>query len=519
MFEEALSSAPPPGIDPVVAPDAVAWPPELDGWEPFDPVAEIDPALLRELRTQQPAPSMSEASQGPALAELLAVFDPSEADTYDLVEAAAGWARLTAWAAAGEAAALAELASRPELRPGASGHSSLNPVTNTAVELAGRCQLTTRQAENQVGHSLQLVQDFSDTHAALSAGLIDLRRARVITDELGGQDHEVRARVETAVLPEAPTLNAVALRKLVKRLLHQLAPVETAERHRLARDGRYVAVTPASDGMAFLEALLPAEDAVALNTTLNAAATDAKRADAAAGAPVRTQDQRRADALTELAWAALATCSGTVPEASGHATERATCPVTRPATRPVTRPATRHPDSAPGRARRRRPVAVQVTIPFTTLIGLDDQPGDLDGYGPIPAATARELAAAGVWTWLSTEPGTGQLLEHGRTRSRPTVPLADLIVARARTCRAPGCHQPAHTGDLDHVVPFAQGGTTSPGNLHALCTTHHLLKHHGGWSVTRHRDGTTRWRSPTAHEYTRAPERVGSAAGSASPPR
>ncbi len=518
---------------------------------------------------------------GPALAAALAVFDPGTADTYDLVEAAAAGAQLSAWVAACQATVLAELATRAELRPHPTGYRSVNPVTNTAVEIAGRCHLTTRQAENEVGHSLQLVEDFPDTHQTLAAGLIDQRRARVITDELGGQDPAIRARVEAAVLPYAPTLDAVALRKLVKRVLHELAPVEMAERHRLARDTRYVAVTPATDGMAFLEALLPAEDATALHTALKATAADARRADTATGAPARTADQRRADALADLGWAALAACANASggptttghptaapgaaahppaapgatahptapdrPTAAGHptaapgATAHPTAPdrpttggghptATLGATAHPTAPdgptaAADHPTAAPGptaaghgapastssstgRARpRQRPIAVRVTIPFTTLIGLDDQPGDLDGYGPIPAATARELAAAGVWTWLRTEPGTGQLLEHGRTRSRPPVPLADLIVARDRTCRAPGCHQPAHTGDLDHVVPFAQGGTTSPGNLHALCTTHHLLKHHGGWSVTRHRDGTTRWRSPTGHRYTRRPER------------
>lgn len=148
-----------------------------------------------------------------------------------------------------------------------------------------------------------------------------------------------------------------------------------------------------------------------------------------------------------------------------------------------------------------------MTIPFSTLAGFSDEPGELDGYGTIPATTARELAAAGVWTWLRTEPGTGQLLEHGRTRYRPTRALADFVVARDRTCRAPGCHQPAHTTDLDHVVPFASGGVTSPGNLHALCTTHHLLKHQGNWTVVRGSDGSTRWRSPTGHRYTRRPER------------
>ncbi|SED62658.1 protein of unknown function [Jiangella alba] len=510
MFDKTLLTAPSPGAAADAVDGAVAG-------------AAAGSAPLRGPCADAPA--------GPLLAAALAAFDPGAAEAYDLVEAAARWARLAAWVAAGEAATLAELASHPQLRPDAAGYRSLHPVTNTAVEIAGRCQVTARQAEHQVGHALQLVHDFPATHAALSAGAIDLRRARVITGELGSQHPDVRARVEAAVLPDAPGLDAVALRKLVTRLLHQLAPAETAERHQQARDGRYAAVTPAAEGMAFLEALLPAEDATALSTALNAAAADAKRADAAASAPARTHDQRRADALAELAWTALAACgAGSTARAADD--DRAASPGARTARTASDRAASPDARTAPGdgdrtaRAAsragrrgtaRRRPVVVQVTVPFSTLIGLDDHPGDLDGYGHIPAATARELAAAGVWTWLRTEPGTGQLLDHGRARYRPTTALADFIVARDRTCRAPGCHRSARACDIDHAVPFETGGPTSPANCHALCTTHHLLKHRGGWSVTRHRDGSTRWRSPTGHHYVRAPERIGAATRSAAP--
>ena len=34
---------------------------------------------------------------------------------------------------------------------------------------------------------------------------------------------------------------------------------------------------------------------------------------------------------------------------------------------------------------------LRVTIPYTALLGCDDQPGEIAGYGPIPAAVARDL--------------------------------------------------------------------------------------------------------------------------------
>ncbi|TDC48498.1 HNH endonuclease [Jiangella ureilytica] len=471
MFEIAAPPGAPPDFGP--AEDA-CW---------AEPVDADTRALLDGLAASYAAASaagalpfaVEELPPGPELAGLLARHDVSQpVDGYDVVEAVAAWERLAAWVAAGRAKALAELASRAEVRPAETGYRSVNPITNSAVVVAGRCQLTAKQAEGLVGRSVQLVEDFPDTWAALLAGLIDLRRARVITDELGGQDPAVRRRVEAAVLPRAALLDSVALRKLIKRLLHELAPVEAAERHAIARDSRYVAVTPASDGMAHLEARLPAEDAVALNATLNAAASAAKRADAAAGAPERTHDQRRADALAAL---------GGRPHGRDGGGEGGT---------------------GSGVA-----VCVYVTVPFTTLAGLSDDAGELEGYGAVPADVARELAAHGVWRWLRTDPATGQLLDYGRSTYRPPKALADFIVARDRTCRMPGCHRLAASCDLDHRVPFEAGGATSAENCHALCRTHHLLKHHGDWQVTTLPNGSSVWTGPTGHRFLRPPERAG----------
>ncbi|WP_343076526.1 HNH endonuclease signature motif containing protein [Jiangella mangrovi] len=509
MFEEAELSAPSPGDAPAMDAELRAL---LNGVAAS--YADGSAAVL----------DIDAVAVGPELAALLARRDPAAAgDVFDVVEQVAGWVRQVAWAEAGRARALAALAARAELRPAETGYRSVNPVTNAAVVVAGRCQLTAKQAEGLVGPAVQLLRDFPDTWAAWWAGLIDWRRVRAILDELGGQDPDVRRRVEAAVLPRAPQLDSVALRKLIRQLLHELAPVSAAQRHQVARDSRYVMVTPASDGMAHLEARLPAEDAAALNTALNAAAADLKRADAAAGGPVRSKDQRRADALAELGWAALTACAdgATGTTAFGH--PAATTPDHTGLADPTGHAAAA--DSTTGSAapgtraskRRARPVSVHVTIPFGSLVGLTDEPGELDGYGPITAQVARTLAEEGVWTWLKTDPGTGHLLDMGRTRYRPSKALADFITARDRTCRMPGCHRAARGGHIDHVKPFHQGGTTCAANCHTLCETHHLLKHHGRWRVTRLPDGTTRWISPTGHTFTRPLERIGPVSG-ADPP-
>lgn len=40
---------------------------------------------------------------------------------------------------------------------------------------------------------------------------------------------------------------------------------------------------------------------------------------------------------------------------------------------------------------------VRVTVALSTLLGLDDAPADLAGYGPITAEAARALARDGTW--------------------------------------------------------------------------------------------------------------------------
>ena len=151
--------------------------------------------------------------------------------------------------------------------------------------------------------------------------------------------------------------------------------------------------------------------------------------------------------------------------------------------------------------------AIQVTIALSTLLGCDDEPGELAGHGPIPASVARHIAADGTGTWrrLVTDPLTGQLLDYGRTTYRPPRDLAEFVMARDQVCAFPHCSRPAHRCHLDHRVPYAAGGRTSPVNVGALCERHHICKHQVGWRVRRESDGTNTWISPTKHRYRSRP--------------
>lgn len=151
--------------------------------------------------------------------------------------------------------------------------------------------------------------------------------------------------------------------------------------------------------------------------------------------------------------------------------------------------------------------SIQVTVAASTLLGADNQPGELTGYGPITANQARRIAAdqSSTWRRLLTDPTTGALLDYGRTTYRPPRDLTDYIIARDRTCIFPTCQRNARRCDLDHGQPFDAGGTTSAENRAPLCRRHHRAKHHAGWTVTHQPDGTYDWTNPTGHHYTVQP--------------
>jgi Domain of unknown function (DUF222) len=163
------------------------------------------------------------------------------------------------------------------------------------------------------------------------------------------------------------------------------------------------------------------------------------------------------------------------------------------------------------------PVAqVRVTVPATTLLGLDQAPGELAGYGPISAELAKEIAADATWRRLFTDPASGVLLDYGRTTYRPPTALADFVRARDKTCRFPGCRRAAEKCELDHRIEHPDG-PTSADNLDALCPHHHQLKHHSDWSGHREPNGDYTWISPAGLRYTARAEPVGEPAAKESP--
>ncbi|HEU0041546.1 MAG TPA: DUF222 domain-containing protein [Jiangellaceae bacterium] len=156
-----------------------------------------------------------------------------------------------------------------------------------------------------------------------------------------------------------------------------------------------------------------------------------------------------------------------------------------------------------------RAATVNVTIAVTTVLGLDDQPAELEGYGPIPADAGRVITADATLRRLLTDPRDGRLLEYGRSTYPPPQPLADLIIARDRTCRFPTCDTPARSCDIDHRHPWSAGGTTGEANNQALARRFHIDKTLHGWRLDQPEPGVFTWTSPAGRSYRVDPETIG----------
>jgi hypothetical protein len=351
--------------------------------------------------------------------------------------------------AAGQAEQLRRLARFASMRPAKDNR----PFSEFAAdEVAVALGWTRNQAAHRLHLAVAVTKRLPDTLAALARGDLDLRQVEAIEDLTSPLSVETARAVEAAVLPRAVGWNTSELRRAVRRVIARLDPDGVKERAEVRRQDRRVEFIPMDDCMAELRAYLPAADATRIYQRLGAFAK------AAAPGDERTMDQRRADAFTDLM---LDTANG---KNSG--------------------------------------VLIQVTVPASTLMGLDEQSGELAGYGEITAEQVREIAAGdATWKRILTDPASGNVLDYGRKTYSPPAALADHVRARDKHCIFPGCLRPAKNCDIDHRIPYPEG-PTSEDNLACLCRHHHRLKHEGGWTLDK-RDGQYVWTSPTGARYVR----------------
>lgn len=436
----------------------------------------------REQRAARTRTQLETLAPGDGLAWLLATVEPAELDMYDLVSFMGACERQAAWVQARQLLAVRELAGR-RLVAGPEGEPADTALPDGAVnefaadEVAAVLSLSRLTGQKRVWLATAL-RRLPATEAAFAAGQLTLSKTWAIAEGLAVLDDTAAAIAEARVLVRAPQQTLGLLRASVGRAVLAADPSTAAMRAEKAHAERRVELTPRDDGMCEFWAVLAAPDAMALWSAVTALADQARAAeradyndtkaanqaaDGTADEPVfRTMDQLRADVLADLAYATL---------------ERTDLP----------------------RNHRRRP-HIQVTVAATTLLGLDDQPGELAGHGPITAQAARQVAADGTWRRLFTDPATGGLLDYGNTVHDPPKNLTDHVITRDQTCRGLGCRIRAERCDIDHTIRFPDGPTADH-NLTCECRRCHIRKHQAGWHLQLLPNGDVIWTSPTGHNY------------------
>jgi hypothetical protein len=440
--------------------EAIDWD---DDWEPEElaPAPFVPTVMDADLFPDDVAAWAASITPGSAVATPMVVLDPRRLSHEGRIDLLVALGKHVALFQALEDETLAVMAEDPAVATPAGERDK----DWTREQVACALRLSFGHAANRLQVAKELTGRLTGAHQLQLRGEITTHHARSLAEATMSLDDAVVAKVEEAVLVNAADQTLSNFRRSLKRNLIKHARQTAEEAHEKGLAERRVVRVPSEAGMSGIWMLLSDAGATTFMTAVDALARRVQADDP------RTSDQRRADAAVQLAIDTLhGTSCGELPREHGM-----------------------------------RP-SIQVSVALSTLLGLDEQPGELAGSGPIPASVARRLAAdeTGTWRRLVTDP-LGKLIDYGRDVYRPPKDLADHIIARDQTCRFKNCHRPACRCDLEHQVPWERGGETSQANLNATCCRHHHLKHEAGWTPERLPDGAIEWTSPTGHKYVEAP--------------
>src|SRR5579875_3362808 len=315
---------------------------------------------------------------------------------------------------------------------------------NASQATGGTHRARAEQIAEHLPMTLQAIREgrIGEFHAIV---LLEVTRDLPARDLLASAEPAIWARAGQH--PSVPELRAAA-----RHVLTRLDPHAFSRAHARERQAVNVRLRVEPDtAMGVLSAYLPLPDAVTVMNAVQARA-EALRA---AGDPAEGIGQLRAAALVELAGEYLSGRSG-LPRPRAHG----------------------------------RPVQIHIAATVDTVFGLADCPGELLGYGPVPAPVVRELARDAKLRLLPIDPATGRPLRSppagtrnaGRGRYRPSAAHAADVAAVYPTSIAPGSRTPADRCDLDHHTPYQAGGPTTVANLFPLDERSHQAKTHGGWT-------------------------------------
>ncbi|WP_186241415.1 HNH endonuclease signature motif containing protein [Mycobacterium simulans] len=391
------------------------------------------------------------------------------AESAAMVDRVCASARAENRAAAAQLVAIGELFAYRLSRCSDTEAWAVDTEAAVSAEVGAALRISQGLAGSQLRYARAMRERLPQTGEVFKAGDIDYRMFRTIVyrtdliidpDVLAGVDARLAANVA-----RWPSMTKKRLAAQVDKIVAK-ADRDAVRRRKECHEDREIVIDDCVEGISEIRGRLCTADAQALDRRLSALA-----ATVCANDP-RTRAQRRADAAGSLA----------------AGSDRLECRCGRPDCAAAGRPGA-------------SPVVIHVIAEQATLDGIGTAPASLiDADGLITAELVAELAQSARLVPL-IHPGDAAP-EPGY---QPSQALADFVRCRDLTCRWPGCDQPATNCDVDHTVPFAQGGPTHASNLKCYCRTHHLVKTFWGWREQQLPDGTLILTSPSGQTYVTTP--------------
>lgn len=415
------------------------------GWRPDPGIDAIHARAAVEIDVAEQLPV------GPLLVNALVRLQGRSMDCTTAARATTLWDRLTAWTQAQAMIPCTEALHGTDLPDTFNDEDAAQIV---AQDLAVMAHVSFGSAMERVTLVKRVGTHLPLAWEALARGELLLAHVTALTKATRSCTPRVARAVDERVVPEAIARGwtPTELRNAARRAVLSIDPDGEADRAELAKECADVQLFAEDHETAVLVAN---GDAAGLRQVMDA--IDQRAAELGRAGDIRAIGQRRLAALADYVLGS---------DASAHPK-----------------------------------VETIVTIDLTTLLGLTHRPGELSGYGPISAETAREMTKDATLRRLITDPIAGTMIDLGRTRYRPSRALRRIIDARDRTCRFPGCTRRAIDCDADHARRWPDGATTTD-NLHTLCRMHHNLKTRQLWKVELNPDGTESWTSYLGRRYT-----------------
>lgn len=415
------------------------------------------------------APTLDELR---ALLPQIAAVDGVGATEAELIDQITAMERLKSGLAAAQARVTATLSVTRRRAEATRGVPASSRCSGLAAEIAlARLESPFRGGQHY-NLSTALVDDMPETLAALSRGDISEFRAMLIVRETAVLTREDRRQADAELAGRLAGRGDRAAALEARKIGLRLDPDSVRRRTRKARDDRHVGLRPAPDAMGHLTGFLPIEQGAACESALGKHADSLK-----AKGDERTRAQIMADTMVER-------LTGQRSADSTH-------------------------------------VEIQLVMTEASLLRGDHEPARLAGFGPIPAATARDLvrnAAKAFVRRLFTTPDGQSLVAMETQRRCFEGGLRSFLIARDEVCSSPWCDAPIR--HLDHVVRVADGGKTSADNGQGLCVACNYTKEAPGWRAKRP-PGTLdliEITTPTGHRYrSRAPDPPGNRVDTFSP--